>query len=130
MDIGGNSVSVGYLLHAFDLINIGDLDLIRQARDACEELVVGVLPDDVSQAILGRVPVVPEGERVSLVAHVRGVDRAILHAEDSIPESADVYTSPGVGALLGLPSVELYPATETTSLLLRKALRPQRSEVA
>lgn len=123
-------MSVGYLLHAFDLINVSDLDLIRQAQGACTELVVGVLRDRDVVAVSGRSPVVPEHERVALVAQLRGVDRTFLHTDESIPTDAQVFASPGTAAALGLASVALVATTETASVLLREALRPARSEVA
>lgn len=69
----------GYVVGAFDLFNVRDLDVISQIRDRCGRVVVGVLTDDQVGRLHGRPPVVPLDERLQLIAHVRGVDDAVVH---------------------------------------------------
>lgn len=69
----------GYLACSFDLLNVGDLDVIAQARDLCDHLTVGVYSDACVELRNGRPAVVPLSERLALVRHVRGVDAVVVH---------------------------------------------------
>jgi cytidyltransferase-like protein len=124
-------VSVGYLANSFDLINVRDLDLIEQASSRCEQLVVGVFSDDYAEQLLGRRPVVPLGERVMLVQHIRGVSSVVVHEESSLVNELGVtlFTVAGDIPLRhhGETTV-LVPTRETESEILREALRPVRHE--
>jgi len=77
----GAVLTHGYLAGAFDLLNVGDLDAIRQALERCDQLVVGVYTDQYAEKISGRLPVVPFDERSELVRHVRGVADIAAHDE-------------------------------------------------
>lgn len=118
-------MSVGYLACSFDMLNIGHLDLIDQARGLCDRLVVGVLTDEAVERAEGRVPVMPLAERTALISHVRGVDEVTVH--DTAPE-------PGSGVKLVLidddgsgpvsvREIALESRRETASLALQAALR-------
>jgi cytidyltransferase-like protein len=69
----------GYLAYSFDLLNVGDLDVIAQARRHCDHLVVGVYSDEFARQMSGRSPVVPLMERMELLRYVRGVDEVVVH---------------------------------------------------
>lgn len=69
----------GYVVGAFDLLNVRDIDVIAQVRARCDHVVVGVLDDDEVQRLYGRPPVVPLVERLALLEHVRGVDDVMKH---------------------------------------------------
>lgn len=62
----------------FDMFHVGHLNLIRRARERCDVLVVGVLTDAETERTKGRAPVVPERERLEIVAAVRWVDEVVL----------------------------------------------------
>lgn len=69
---------IGYAAGAFDLFHVGHLNILRQARSHCSELVAGVVSDEVCLATKGRRPVVPQSERLEIVSHISYVDRAVL----------------------------------------------------
>jgi glycerol-3-phosphate cytidylyltransferase len=75
---GTRPVRVAYVSGVFDMFHIGHLNLIRRARERCDVLVVGVLTDAETARTKGRRPVVPERERLEIVASVRWVDEAVL----------------------------------------------------
>ncbi|MCW2810119.1 MAG: adenylyltransferase/cytidyltransferase family protein [Friedmanniella sp.] len=119
---------VGYFVDSFDLINVGDLDLIAQARARCGRLVVGVLTDADVERLVGRPPVIPLSERMTLVSHVRGVDEVVVH-QGPLSSGPDllVFTAGDRAAdLPGEPgsTVVLQPARRTASAVLRDALQP------
>lgn len=76
-------MSKGYLAASFDLLNVGDLDVIAQARQRCDHLTVGVFSDAYVEQCSGRGPVIPLAERLELLCHVRGVDTVVVHDEDA-----------------------------------------------
>jgi D-beta-D-heptose 7-phosphate kinase/D-beta-D-heptose 1-phosphate adenosyltransferase len=76
---------IGFTNGCFDLIHPGHLSLLRQARAACDRLVVG-LNTDASVARLkgpGR-PVQPEVARAAVLASIAAVDAVVLF-EDETP---------------------------------------------
>ncbi|MGW9402474.1 adenylyltransferase/cytidyltransferase family protein [Arthrobacter sp. NPDC055585] len=68
---------VGYAAGAFDLFHVGHLNILRQAKSLCDVLVAGVVSDEVCLATKGRLPVVPLGERLEIVSHIKYVDDAV-----------------------------------------------------
>ena len=123
-------MGVGYLAASFDLLNVGNLDVISQAGSRCGELVVGVFSDELVEDLTGRPPVVPLGERLALVQHVRGVQEAVVHE----PGRARVLGADVVFSVADDPApavagaVALTPARQTSSAALRAALRPAVDE--
>ena len=126
---GGPVLEIGYLADLFDLLNVRDLDVIRQASELCGRLVVGVFTDEYAQQFLGHTPVVPFEERRELVSHVRGVDEARAHSLKSVREAWPTF------GLADRPQVVehaagpvLFPRRVTASVLLSNALiLPDRS---
>jgi glycerol-3-phosphate cytidylyltransferase-like family protein len=120
-------MTVGYLAHSFDLLNVRDLDLVAQAGERCEELVAGVLSDDLVEQRYGRRPVVPVAERMALVARIRGVSRVVEQRTGQLPVGLDAVTSFVVAdeppVLDAVDTVVLTPRRETASEVLRHALR-------
>jgi glycerol-3-phosphate cytidylyltransferase-like family protein len=126
-------MSTGYLANCFDLVNVRDLDLIEQARRFCSRLVLGVYSDDFAEHRTGRRPLVPVGERMALVSHLRGVDGVVEHGSDAV----DLSAYPVVFAVVGDPAPHfrtttlLLPSRSTASPALREALEPvSREDVA
>lgn len=76
--------SVGFTNGCFDLLHPGHVHLLRQARAACDRLVVG-LNSDASVARLkgtGR-PVQGESARAVVLASLADVDRVVIFDEDT-----------------------------------------------
>jgi glycerol-3-phosphate cytidylyltransferase len=69
---------VGYAPGAYDLFHVGHLNLLRRARLRCDHLIAGVVSDRVALAQKGRWPVVPEQERLQVVASMDVVDEVVL----------------------------------------------------
>jgi cytidyltransferase-like protein len=119
----------GYLSSAFDLLNVGDLDLIAQARQRCDHLVVGVHSDEYVERVTGRAPVVPLVERMALVGHIRGVDAVIMHDDADQPELGSTDTVFRVAESADHRHDHrvhrLAPTRQTESRAIRAALAPQ-----
>jgi glycerol-3-phosphate cytidylyltransferase len=65
-------------LGVFDLLHVGHLRYLQQARALGDHLTVGVATDAISMASKGKRPVVPEQERLEIVSALACVDRACL----------------------------------------------------
>lgn len=77
--------SRGYTTGVFDLFHFGHLNLLRNARSLCDELVVGVSTDELVFDLKGKLPAVPFEERLEIVRSIRYVDHAIPeHADDKV----------------------------------------------
>jgi len=79
---------VGYAPGVFDLFHIGHLNLLRNAADACDHLVAGVVTDEQAMRAKGIRPVVPLDERLAIVESIRFVDEAV--PEDT-PHKMDMW---------------------------------------
>jgi len=69
---------VGYAPGAYDMFHIGHLRILQRARSQCDELIVGVVADEVLSRAKGKLPVVPLAERLQVVAGMRCVDRVVV----------------------------------------------------
>lgn len=136
----GRTSRRGYVPGAFDMFHVGHLNVINKARAECDELIVGVVTDEVLERVKGRPPVVPLGERMEVVAAIRGVDQVVVdtHSDkfDSWQElrfdvifKGDDWAGTAKGSKLERDlaqvgaSVHYFPYTKhTSSTLLRRAL--------
>ena len=69
---------IGFTQGTFDTFHIGHLNLIRNAKNQCERLIVGVNTDDLVRQYKNKTPIINEQERLQLVKELRSVDDAIL----------------------------------------------------
>lgn len=69
---------IGYAPGAFDMFHIGHLNLLQRARLNCDHLIAGVVSDEIAKTQKGRMPVVPQAERLAIVASIRVVDQVFL----------------------------------------------------
>lgn len=68
----------GYVPGVYDMFHVGHLNLIRAARPYCDHLIVGVVTDEVVEAVKGKPPVVPLRERMEIVGALRDVDEVVV----------------------------------------------------
>ena len=69
----------------FDVLHLGHIDLLQQAKALVERLIVVVATDANAQKVKGQAPVHTQNERRALIAHIDLIDEAV------IGDSADVY---------------------------------------
>ena len=70
--------SLGYTQGTFDMFHIGHLNLLRQAKQLCDTLIVGVNSDQLVNDYKHKVPVVNELNRAAIVSELRCVDRVVI----------------------------------------------------
>ncbi|MCH1882700.1 adenylyltransferase/cytidyltransferase family protein [Agrococcus sp. ARC_14] len=83
---------IGYAAGGFDLFHVGHLNVLRHAREHCDELVAGVVSDEMLREVKGVEPVIPTLERVEIVRSIRWVDR--VHVE-TVPDKLDTWREVG-----------------------------------
>lgn len=69
---------IGYTQGTFDMFHIGHLNLIRQAKEQCEVLIVGVNSDRLVNEYKNKVPVINESNRAEIVNALKYVDKVII----------------------------------------------------
>jgi glycerol-3-phosphate cytidylyltransferase len=69
---------VGYASGVFDMFHVGHLNILRRAKERCELLVAGVASDAYVVELKGDTPVIPEAERLEIVASIVHVDEVLL----------------------------------------------------
>lgn len=61
----------------FDLFHIGHLNLLKNAKELCDYLIVGVSTDEVVESYKHKKPIIPYAERVAIVEAIRYVDQVV-----------------------------------------------------
>ncbi|MBR6513204.1 MAG: SDR family NAD(P)-dependent oxidoreductase [Clostridia bacterium] len=79
-----NKVVIGYLSGTFDLFHVGHLNLIRNAKQLCDYLIVGVHPDASHK---GKETFIPFDERMAVVGAIQYVDKVV----QSVPEDSEAW---------------------------------------
>lgn len=132
---------IGYVPGVYDLFHVGHLNILRNARRACDFLIAGVVSDERALVAKGTVPVVPLSERLEIVGSVRYVDQTVI---EDVAEKLEMWerlrfdviikgddwrgTLKGQKleadfASLGVDVVYLPYTVDTSSTLLRQMLR-------
>ena len=68
---------VGYTTGVFDLFHIGHLNILRNAKEQCECLIVGVSTDEVVESYKHKKPIIPFEERKAIVEAIKYVDEVV-----------------------------------------------------
>ena len=101
----------------FDLLHVGHVRYLQQARELGDLLVIGLNSDSSTRAIKGESrPLVPEGERAELLLALRCVDAVVTFDEPTAGElleilQPDIYVKGGDYADEGppeAPTVQAY----------------------
>lgn len=69
---------VGYTTGVYDMFHIGHLNILRRAKEQCDQLIVGVTTDELCAERKGKQPIICQRDRVAIVKAIRYVDRVVL----------------------------------------------------
>ena len=77
-------LKVGFTNGCFDLLHPGHISLLRQAKQACDKLVVGLNSDASVKRLKGETrPVQNEAARSAVLASLSDVDQVVIFGEDT-----------------------------------------------
>lgn len=68
---------IGYTTGVFDLFHIGHLNILKNAKEQCEYLIVGVSTDEVVEKYKHKIPIIPYEERKKIVEAIKYVDEVV-----------------------------------------------------
>lgn len=68
---------IGYTTGVFDLFHIGHLNILRNAKSQCDELIVGITTDELCMQLKNKTPIIPFAERCDIISALRVVDRVV-----------------------------------------------------
>lgn len=69
---------IGYTQGTYDMFHIGHLNLIKNASNECEKLIVGVNSDQLVWQYKQKRPVINENERAEIIKALRYVDEVVI----------------------------------------------------
>ena len=68
---------IGYTSGVYDMFHIGHLNVLQRAKEQCEFLIVGVTSDELCFSRKGKLPIINEKDRMSIVSAIKYVDKVI-----------------------------------------------------
>ncbi|PUA79549.1 glycerol-3-phosphate cytidylyltransferase [Nocardioides currus] len=68
---------VGYTAGVFDLLHVGHVRLLEQARAQCDRLVVGVTTDELCEQRKHKTPIIGYADRAAMLRSLRVVDEVV-----------------------------------------------------
>jgi glycerol-3-phosphate cytidylyltransferase len=82
---------VGLIAGIFDMYHVGHLDIMRQAKDLCEYLIVAVGTDEFTLSRKNHFPIIPFEERCQIVQAIRYVDEVVPETNLDKVEAYNMY---------------------------------------
>jgi len=68
---------IGYTTGVFDMFHIGHLNILKNAKEYCDYLIVGVSTDELVKSYKNKTPIIPFTERLEIVEAIKYVDRVV-----------------------------------------------------
>lgn len=73
---GDEKITIGYTSGVYDLFHVGHLNLLKNAKGLCDNLIVGVTSDELV-SYKNKKAVIPHNERMEIVRNIKYVDAVV-----------------------------------------------------
>lgn len=70
-------LKIGYTTGVYDLFHTGHLNIIKNAYEVCDYLIVGVTSDETVFKLKGKYPIIPLAERKEIIKALKYVDEVV-----------------------------------------------------
>lgn len=70
---------VGYTDGVYDMFHVGHLNMLKEAKKRCDELIVGVHSDAIVEGYKNRKTIINENDRREIISSIKYVDRAVIN---------------------------------------------------
>lgn len=87
---------VGYTTGVYDMFHIGHLNILKRAKEQCEQLIVGVTTDELCYSRKQKYPIINEKDRMAIVAEMRCVDKVVPQADMNKVKAVQQYGADAV----------------------------------
>ncbi len=71
---------IGYTTGVFDMFHIGHLNILQQAKQHCDYLIVGVSTDELVKNYKNKKPIIPFEDRKKILESIKYVDEVIAQS--------------------------------------------------
>ncbi len=68
---------IGYTAGVYDLFHVGHLNILKKAKENCDELIVAVSTDELVEKYKSKKTFIPYEERAEILSHINFVDRVV-----------------------------------------------------
>lgn len=82
---------IGYTTGTFDLFHVGHLNILKNAKQFCDVLIVGVTSDEKVKKQKKKTPIINQDDRIEIVSSIKYVDVALLHTDNNKFEAYKKY---------------------------------------
>lgn len=72
---------IGYTSGVYDMFHVGHLNIIKNAKEQCDYLIVGVTTDELCLKRKNKTPIICEEDRKSIVEAIKYVDKVIFQED-------------------------------------------------